>query len=171
VSERKVVLVTGFGPFADVPLNPSGVLAAEVNGREVAGHVIVGRVLPVEFRRGPDLAIAIATATRAVLVLGTGVAVSRTRPEIERFGRRVAGVDPGAFGPGPGPEVVAATLDPERSAEAFGAALSDDAGTYVCNAWLYRVARTLPVPVGFLHVPAQGYAAEALVAGLARLLA
>jgi pyroglutamyl-peptidase len=33
------------------------------------------------------------------------------------------------------------------------AALSTTAGTYVCNALLYRAAVGLDVPVGFVHLP------------------
>jgi pyrrolidone-carboxylate peptidase len=70
-----------------------------------------------------------------------------------------------------GPAEVRATLDVEALAEALGAGVSDDAGAYVCNAWLYAVTRGLPgVPVGFVHVPDQGMPEDQLLAGLARLV-
>jgi pyrrolidone-carboxylate peptidase len=57
-----------------------------------------------------------------------------------------------------------------RLAEALGATCSDDAGGYVCNAWLHRVASTLAVPVGFVHVPAEGLPPDRLLHGLSALL-
>jgi pyrrolidone-carboxylate peptidase len=58
----------------------------------------------------------------------------------------------------------------DRLARALGAVLSDDAGRYVCNAWLHRVASALDVPVGFVHVPAEGIAAERLLDGISALI-
>jgi hypothetical protein len=66
---------------------------------------------------------------------------------------------------------VDATIDVHRLALALGANVSDDAGRYVCNAWLYRVARGFPAPVGFVHVPPSGLDPAILLAGLRALLA
>ena len=50
-------------------------------------------------------------------------------------------------------------------------ALSDDAGPYVCNAWLYGVLGGLaatgrPIPAAFLHVTAEGMDPDRLAAAL-----
>lgn len=168
-----MILVTGFGPFPGVPHNPTAAVARTLDGREVAGRRVVGRVLPVSFARAPALTVRLARELGAELVLGLGVATQRAGLEVECVARRVCGdnvdVD-GLTGELAGPEQVPATLDVERLAEALGARLSSDAGQYVCNAWLYEVAGALDVPVGFLHVPPAGVDPEALLAGLEALV-
>lgn len=166
-----MVLVTGFGPFGAVVDNPAARLARGVDGRRTGGETVVGRVIPVSYARGPDATIAAARMFRPRFVVGIGVATARSGIEVER--RAVAigdGRTPDVDGVVQvrldGPDVVAATLDAERLAAALGADLSDDAGHYVCNAWLYRVARALDVPVGFVHVPSAGLDAERLLAAL-----
>ena len=168
------MLVTGFGSFPGVPENPTERLARAVDGARVAGATVIGRVLPVSYARGPDLAIALAREHGVALVVGTGVAVSRPEVSVERVGRRVVegacDVDGATICGLSDAELVPATLDVERLARALGAVLSDDAGRYVCNAWLHRVASALDVPVGFVHVPAEGIAAERLLDGISALL-
>ncbi len=62
-----------------------------------------------------------------------------------------------------GPETLRATFPADTILaalrdEGFAAALSDDAGAYVCNATLYRSLRAAPPTrrVGFVHVPPEG---------------
>lgn len=43
------VLLTGYEPFDDHDTTPSGAIARDLDGGTVAGHEVVGRVLPVEF--------------------------------------------------------------------------------------------------------------------------
>ena len=51
-------------------------------------------------------------------------------------------------------------------AGALGGVVSEDAGRYVCNAWLYRTVCALgsEIPVLFLHIPPAGFADQTLVA-------
>ena len=169
------VLVTGFGAFPGVPENPTAALARAVDGARVGPATVIGRVLPVSYARGPDAAIAAARDERVSLVIGLGVATQRPGVCVERRGLRVAEGRPdvdGATACGlEGPDEVPSTVDVERLARALGATVSDDAGGYVCNAWLYRVAHALQVPVAFVHVPAAGLPAERLLAAVADLLA
>lgn len=168
------VLVTGFGSFPGVPENPTEGLARAVDGARVAGATVIGRVLPVSYARGPELAIGLAREHRVALVVGTGVAISRAEITVERVGRRVVegacDVDGATLCGLSDADLVPATLDVDRLAAALGAAVSDDAGRYVCNAWLHRVASALDVPVGFVHVPAGGIAAERLLDGISAIL-
>jgi pyroglutamyl-peptidase len=173
-----MILVTGFGPFLDVDENPSGRLARRLDGARVAGHSVHGELLPVTYDEAPALTLALADRLRPALVVGLGVARGRKRVMVERIGRRPAQralPDVRGRRPAPvkgAPAEVHATLDVEALAAAIGAVVSDDAGAYVCNAWLYTVTRALPgVPVGFVHVPDQGMPADQLLVGLARLVA
>lgn len=175
------VLVTGFGPFLSVVDNPAARLAMQVH--DPGGRPPVhGLVIPVSYQRGPDLAIAVALRLGVSLVIGLGVATSRQRATVERCASlcidpQLADVDEvrrdrvdddsGA------PAWVEASLAVDRLAEAMGVDVSEDAGGYVCNAWLYRVSRALEgrAEVGFVHLPPQGLSPEELRQGIAAVLA
>ncbi len=161
---RRCVLVTGFGPFLGVTDNPSARLALALDDPH-GDPRIIGRVIPVSYASGPRTSVEWALDEGADLVLGIGVAMQRTAPFVERVGRRV--LDPAILdADGQARSVVApqgeaeraSTLDVERLASLLGCGVSDDAGAYVCNAWLYEVVGHLGdrCPVGFLHLPPQG---------------
>jgi pyroglutamyl-peptidase len=171
------VLVTGFGAFPGVDDNPTARLAMQLDGAVLPGErpeQVIGRVLPVSYRRGPQEAIRLAREHEVALVLGFGVARGRPQVCIERQGVRVEQGSPDVDGETvtgmDGPEVVPATIDTQLLLEALQASPSDDAGRYVCNAWLYEVSRALTVPVGFVHVPEEGLAPERALLALARLV-
>lgn len=165
-----VVLVAGFGPFLEVVDNPAARLAREVDGRHGGGVRLVGRVMPVSYARGPSACLAWAAELGADAIVGIGVARGRELPLLERLGRRdadraLADVDGEALADLGGPEVVE-LAGVEALAEALGVGVSEDAGRYVCNAWIHRVGRAFAGPVAFLHVPDEGFDVERLVEGL-----
>lgn len=167
-----MILLTGFGPFMDVVHNPSAALARELDGARVGGATVVGEVLEVSYGAAPKRVIDLARAFRPLLVLGTGVARTRQEPELERFGRGgtpvgldVKGRCPESLGEGRYECSFAA-----EAAAALGVGLSEDAGRYVCNAWLYSVGRGMKRPVAFLHIPPAGMDPGRLLKGLGRLL-
>ncbi|MCB9677495.1 MAG: hypothetical protein H6737_20470 [Alphaproteobacteria bacterium] len=168
------LLVTGFGPFLDVRDNPAARVARAVDGASGPGFRVVGREIPVSYARAVEETVRHAREHGVDCVLGVGVAGTRTAPELERFGRARLGQSPdvdGVCAPRlPGPDVLESSLDVVRWAGALGCHISEDAGGYVCNAWLHQVRQRLDVPVGFLHVPPDGIAASWLIAGLARLV-
>ena len=167
----RAVLVTGFGPFGAVEHNPSGALAREVDGASVAGCSVRGLELPVSYRRAPALTREAARGCR--LVVGLGVAVQREGVQVELVGRRhcerpdVDGEEPGLVGP----ERLEVSVDAAAFAEALGGTLSEDAGSYVCNAWLYTALRDLSVPAVFVHIAdAAALPADRLLEGIEVLL-
>lgn len=164
------VLVTGFGPFPGISDNPTARLARQLDGMRIGRATVIGRVLPVSYLRGPEEAVRLARAHGAGLVLGTGVAASRSMVCVERVGVRVEvgqpDVDGGTDTGLAGEERVRASVDTDALAAALGAVQSEDAGRYVCNAWLHHVVRALDVPVGFVHVPSSGIPIDRMVAGL-----
>ena len=170
-----MILVTGYGPFLDVADNPSAALARALHGRVAAGHAIHAAVLPVRWLDGPRAAIEAGLAIRADLAIGLGVARGRRGLWVERTAvphRDGADVDGLAGTTLPAwREPRRATLDPERLAHHLDAHVSDDAGRYLCNAWLYEVPHALGVPGVFIHLGDdlthhRGGAPDAFLAGL-----
>lgn len=165
------VAVTGFEPFDGREKNQSWELVRRLRGRP---GVEVTR-LPVDFRRlGPAVDRIVRTRPEAILMVGEGPGqVLR----IEQVGLNVAHADrPDNAGRRPrseavvsaGPLALRATWDAAAIAgrlhrEGIEASVSFHAGTYACNAVLYRalyLARGA-VPgvgpaIGFLHVPEAG---------------
>lgn len=172
-------LVLGFGPFGEVVDNPSRRLALALDGARVGGRRVVGREMPVLYGESVALTERLVLAHQPAVVLGIGVAVRRQRPEVERFGRPqrlpslpdVAGRirPPGPRG-GPGPRAARGAL--AAFAQALGAGLSEDAGQYVCNAWLHDCLDRLEDqrPVLFLHLPPAGLPPERLLRALPAVL-
>ncbi len=162
------VLLTGFEPFGSHTVNPSELLVRSLEGRVVAGLVVAVRVLPVETRtlRG-RLESAIAE-TAPEFAIGTGYAPGLTALAFERVALNladfreadVAGVvrrnEPLEAG---GPDARFATLPGEIVVDAWSAIgipgyVSNSAGTYLCNQWLYDALALAATPAGFVHVPA-----------------
>jgi pyrrolidone-carboxylate peptidase len=103
------------------------------------------------------------------VVLGVGVAVSRERVTVERTGGQPgrelqADVDGGVTVhlPQQAPSQVQSTVETDQLALHLNAVVGDDAGRYVCNAWLYQAVQQIDVPVGFLHIPPTGLDTERL---------
>ena len=170
----RTVLVTGFGPFLDVTDNPSGRLAASVDGAEIGGWTVVGKVLEVSYAGAPARTIAAARAHHAGLVIGLGVDTERDGVFVERCGYAggdgaTRDVDDVTRPPAAGR--VEASLDVDLLARALGGTISEEPGRYVCNGWLYDVRRGLPDrPVGFVHLPAAGISKELFVSALDELI-
>ncbi len=169
------VLVTGFGPFHDVNDNPSGSLARVLDGRVVAGARVTGLELPVTWG-SPHIAVDRARTLGARLVIGLGVDRRTRTIDVETRGYNVGdGVDNAgerrAVLEPSGPALRFATVDARAFADAIGGRVDDDAGRYVCNAWLYGVVGGLPGRgVVFVHVPHEGMSVEALVRGIEVLM-
>jgi pyroglutamyl-peptidase len=167
------VLLTGFEPFGPHPVNPSELLVRSVEGRVIGGRTVTVRVLPVETR---TLQGRIDEALREVqpeFAIGLGFAVGRPGLALERVGLNLLDFEiPDAVGTmrkndavqRGGPDARFATLPLDEIVTAWGAAgvpgyISNTAGTYLCNQWLYETialtANASPVlPAGFIHVPA-----------------
>lgn len=172
----KTVIVAGFGSFEGVIDNPSSAIAQALDGCVLNGVSIIGREMPVSYRRSVEVCRMWVESAGAVGVVGIGVAVSRSAVTVERTGVLPVGdgrcdVD-GEVGPvcaaGSAPQV-RATIDVDRLAELICAEVGDDAGQYVCNGWLYQAVTALKVPVGFIHVPPNGLDSGKLLVALSAL--
>lgn len=161
------ILVTGFGPFGEVVDNPTARLAAHFDGRTIGDLEIVGLALPTSFSRAKRAIFDLLERTPVDAIVMTGVAEASDVFRVETMGKnrddaRMPDVD-GASPRGPidasAPAVLSVTLDAARIRDAMmaadvPAALSQDAGAYVCNHVLYAVLAAVRTPAVFVHVPA-----------------
>ena len=165
--------MTGFGPFGAVQHNPTADLARAVDGAMVGGRKVNGVVLPVVYEASVQQTLDYIEAYSPRWVIGTGVAVRRERVSVERWGRRVEPSRPDVHGlcsaPKPGPVRIASTVDVDAFARALDGYVSDDAGTYVCNGWLYGVLNGCSLPVTFVHIPPTGMEVPRFLDALAKI--
>lgn len=167
------VLLTGFEPFGPHPVNPSELLARSLEGRILAGRSVSVRILPVETRTLRDRLETALREESPEFVIGTGFAPGRASLALERAALNVLDFEqPDAVGTmrkndpvtRSGPDARFSTLPLAEIVEAWKAIgvpgyVSNSAGTYLCNQWLYEALAltsnaTPPIPVGFVHVPA-----------------
>ena len=167
--KKKAVLVTGFEPFGGYASNPSADIARGLDGRRIAGAPVIGRVLPVDMAA---LDRALTTVLREVdplAVILLGLAAGEAVIRLERVALNLAdfGIPDNA-----GVRAKDLAIDaragaalwtrlPVRAIQAklleagIPARLSETAGTYLCNAAMYRALARLPARVqcGFIHLP------------------
>jgi len=162
------VLVTGFGPFPHVRVNPTAELARQVARRlNRAGIAAEPLVLETSYAGGlPALRARLAAAEpRAVLMLGLAARSRAIR--VELFGRgRSSRLHADAQGAGPASSTHSGA-GPWRTSASAGMALSrfrraglrsrysPSAGRYLCDAgYALALRATGPrVPVLFIHIP------------------
>lgn len=169
------ILVTGFGRFPGAPFNPTEAIVAQLLRRRrpafadmrLAGHVFATRYDAVD-RELPAL---LAREKPEVVVL-LGVATRSDRVRLELFARnRVSVLFPDAGGARPARQTIspgapffsrgrfpAATLRAALRVAGFDAALSRNAGGYLCNYAYWRALDAAtrtggPRLVVFVHVP------------------
>jgi pyroglutamyl-peptidase len=171
---RDTILLTGFGPFPGVTNNASERLVpklAHLAARRFSAHRVVARILPTEWERAPARLEDLYERERPKLVLHFGVSPNASAfvIETEAHNTRKAAADAAGSLPREdvvvrgGPETLAARLPAQDIAERltalrFPAVTSRDAGSYLCNAILYRslvCAEQIAEPeaVGFFHIP------------------
>ncbi|SPA28150.1 pyroglutamyl-peptidase I [Cupriavidus taiwanensis] len=167
------VLLTGFEPFEDEPINPSWEAVRALDGERVGDAVIVARQLPCVFGAALDAIAELLDALRPTLVIAVGQAGGRAEMSVERVAINVddariadnAGAQPiDTAIAADGPAAYFATLPIKamvRDMRAAGvpASVSQTAGTFVCNHVFYglmhRLARQPAGAVrgGFIHIP------------------
>ncbi len=166
------ILLTGFEPFDGDSVNPSGEVAKQLDGKVIGDCVVRSVVLPVQHEAARAVVAPLLEAPGVVAVVHLGLAGERARISLERVAvnvmdysrpdahgqvlRDVACVEGGTaayFSTLPLREMLAAL-----TAEGIPAAISNTAGTYLCNDISYTTlhalaARGFSIPVGFIHLP------------------
>ncbi|PIF75602.1 pyroglutamyl-peptidase I [Variovorax sp. 54] len=168
------VLLAGFEPFENDPVNPAWEIARALDGWACEGAVVQAVQLPCVFGRAIDTLDAALIGPPLRLVLCIGAAGGRTEISMERAALNIDDARiPDNAGQQPidlpvvkdGPAAYFSTLPIKamvRDMRAAGlpAAVSNSAGTFVCNhifyALMHRLA-TRPALAhtrgGFVHVP------------------
>jgi pyroglutamyl-peptidase len=169
---QRHILLTGFEPFDGDSVNPSGEVAKQLDGRVIGDCVVRSVILPVQHEAARAVVAPLLEAPGLVAVVHLGLAGGRARISLERVAvnvmdysrpdahgqvlRDVACVEGGPaayFSTLPLREILAAL-----TAEGIPAAISNTAGTYLCNDIFYTTLqglaqRSSPLSAGFLHLP------------------
>jgi pyroglutamyl-peptidase len=169
----RTVLLTGFEPFDNEPINPSWEAVRALDGERVGDALIVARQLPCVFGAAIDAMAALVEELRPALAIAVGQAGGRAEMSVERVAINIddariadnAGSQPvdAPIAPG-GPAAYFATLPIKamvRDMRAAGipASVSQTAGTFVCNHVFYGLMHTLAgqrergARGGFIHIP------------------
>ncbi|XLV72974.1 pyroglutamyl-peptidase I [Ralstonia syzygii subsp. celebesensis] len=166
------VLVTGFDPFENEPVNPSWEAVRTLDGQGIAGADIVARQLPTVFGESIRVLDKLLLSLRPDVVIAVGQAGGRTEMAIERVAINVddariadnAGKQPiDTVIAADGPAAYFSTLPikaivRELRAAGVPASVSQTAGTFVCNHVFYGLMHAIarhkpPARGGFIHIP------------------
>lgn len=168
----KRLLLTGFEPFGGAPVNPSWEVARRLDGEVIGGAHVTALQLPCVFGRANEVLLAMAQTGTWDVVLSLGLAGNRSEVSVERIAINVddaripdnAGAQPVDVPVVPGgPAAYFGSLPLKRSVSALRgaglpAAVSQTAGTYVCNHVFYGLMHwaasvAAPPRCGFVHLP------------------
>lgn len=174
------ILVSGFGPFPGVPENPAGRIVRLLRDRawRPDGADLDWALLPTTWDGAVATLSEAIEAARPDAVLAVGVATGAEGFRVETLAHnRIAAERTDAAGAvhpaGPidanGPPFVSSTAPTAAMVGAIGdaglaAALSNDAGDYLCNFVFYRLLTEIAAgrPAGFLHIPPSGHGVSGL---------
>ncbi|MFT7484819.1 MAG: pyroglutamyl-peptidase [Candidatus Paceibacteria bacterium] len=167
----RVLFLTGFEPFLDVPVNVSGELARALDGELLNGVELRSFVLPVSFRETPVAylsALNSVAGEEVVALCSLGVhgkpyfrLESRARAILDSKKPDADGVLPAELEP-LGDQDRSTTVHLERLARALrdgggqDVRVSQDAGGYLCERCYWDVlgeSSARKIPGVFLHVP------------------
>ena len=167
-----VVLVSGFGPFSGVPVNPSWLAVEPLKDTTIAGYDVRVIQVPVIWEEALPMYLDAYDRLRPSIALTSGVAAGESGIRLETTARNYArGVDVAeqvwhegkidAFGPDAYETALPVDLLVQTLGEAdYPNLVSDNAGDYLCNFLFYGLMKHLAsepsdghVVAGFVHVP------------------
>lgn len=169
----RTVLLTGFEPFENEPINPSWEAVRALDGERVGDAVIVARQLPCVFGVAIDAIGELVDALHPALVIAVGQAGGRTEMSVERV---AINVDDARIADNAGEQPIDTAIVDDGPAAYFStlpikamvrdmrgagvpASVSQTAGTFVCNHVFYGLMHQLArqkdgdVRGGFIHIP------------------
>lgn len=168
----KKLLLTGFQPFGGEKVNPALEIVKRLHGQQVGDFRIVTEEVPVVRFQSLEVIAKAIDREHPQAVIAVGQAGGRPFITVERVGINVDDFRiPDNAGNQPIDEPIVqgtppayfATLPIKRMVQAMKAigipaAVSNTAGTFVCNHMLYGLLhelaqRSLHIPAGFVHIP------------------
>lgn len=175
-----VVLLTGFGAYEEEGRNPSGAIAAELDGCQYGAVLIRGIVLPVSSKRVAAILAETIETVRPDILLITGVTPGRQAVAIERVAINIRDFPiPDVDGAVPvdqpivktGPAAYFSSLPIKAILAAWRekevpAYVSNSAGTYLCNEAFYMACHLTAakgIPTGLVHIPSSSSNAAGIV--------
>lgn len=168
----KKLLLTGFEPFLDFPVNPTMKIVEELDGQTINGYEIVGKILTVEFNQSGQQLVHHIQEIEPDAVISLGLAGGRYKITPERIAMNCNDGDADNSGRVPrdewieenGPDAIFSTLPIRRMVERLTeqelpADISNTAGTYLCNNVMYQAlyyiqSHNMNTQAGFIHIPA-----------------
>ncbi|MFS0674173.1 pyroglutamyl-peptidase I [Ornithinibacillus sp. 179-J 7C1 HS] len=168
----KKLLLTGFEPFLEFPINPTTDIAITLNGEVIGKYEVIGEVLSVDFHKSgkqllgliekhdPDAVVSLGLAGGRNCITPERVAINCNDGPVDNNGHKPNGEKIFEDGPDayfsklPIYEIVS------RLEEAgYPAKISNTAGAYLCNNVMYHSLhylneKELDRPSGFIHIPA-----------------
>ncbi|KAA0001632.1 MAG: peptidase C15 [Thermoplasmata archaeon] len=159
------VLITGFVPFDKWEVNPSQLIAEELNGEEIGNAHIIGMVLPVDFNESfemvkkamhtyePSVVIALGLDGYSRFICIEKIGVNLKREEGWQLSR-IEKDGPFLYFS----SIPTGDITQEIRGAGIPARQSFFAGIYACNFILYRLMdyiheQHLNISAGFIHVP------------------
>ena len=189
---RPIALVTGFGAFLDVTDNPSGLVAARLDGREIAGVTVRGRTLPVSYAGAPEALAHELAQLRPICVVALGAGqgdaialeggarnrANAAHPDADGVTLEDTPLDPMAL-PRIGCDLPLAAWARSLARPDAPVVTSEDAGGYVCNATYFALLKAKGIRNDrvFIHLPrrtddnALAAAERVVLSAIARLVA
>lgn len=168
----KKLLLTGFEPFLQFPINPTENIVKQLDGETIGEYVVKGVLLPVDFEKSPVKLLEAIEAEKPDAVVSLGLAGGRNciTPERVAINCRDGAADNNGvqYEDSPisedGPAAYFSKLPIRKIVEALKekelpASISNTAGLYLCNNVMYTALQyyeknNLDIPSGFIHVPA-----------------
>ncbi|MGB5946582.1 pyroglutamyl-peptidase I, partial [Paenisporosarcina sp.] len=147
----KTLLVTGFEPFLSFTVNPTMKIVAELNEQQIEDFQIVGKTMSVDFKSSGNQLISLIKEIKPDAVISLGLAGGRSKITPERIAINVKDGEVDNEGHAPrdeviqpeGPAAYLSTLPIRSMVETlnelgYPAAISNTAGTYLCNNVMYE---------------------------------
>ena len=167
------ILLTGFEPFDNSPINPSEQIVRTLANESIQGIQIETSVLPVDFKLGPTVLLNAVKVSEPEAIFCLGQANRRAVISIERVAInlldfRIPDNAGNQVEDQPielnGPAAYFTTLPVRKifsvlKENGIPAELSLSAGTYLCNQVMFTLLhylkeQDLKIPAGFIHLPA-----------------
>ncbi|MFC4354332.1 pyroglutamyl-peptidase I [Chryseomicrobium palamuruense] len=171
----KKLMLTGFEPFLSFTVNPTMKIVEELDGQQIGGYQIVGKILSVDFKQTGDQLVELLDKEQPDALISLGLAGGRYKITPERIALNfndVVATNTDNSGNAPidepivegGPAGYLSTL-PYRNMinrlleSGYPSEISNSAGTYLCNHTMYKglhyfAEKGMNVPSGFIHIPA-----------------